>query len=92
MLGRVTADRQRYEHALTLLAAAAALREMIGAPVPEPDPADYERVLAEIGRSLGADVHAASWARGHGMDEDEAVAYAMLTSPSESLAHPKKQT
>ncbi len=92
LLGRVTADQQQYEQAVTLFAAAAALREMIGAPVSEPDPADYERVLERIERSVGADVHAAAWARGHGMDEDDAVAYAMLTSPSEGFAHPKEQT
>ncbi len=92
MLGRVTADQHEYEHALTLFAAAAALREMIGALVPELDPGDYERVLAGIGRSLDPDVRAAAWARGHAMDEDEAVVYAMLTSPSESLGHPKEQT
>jgi predicted ATPase/class 3 adenylate cyclase len=92
LLGRVAADQKLHEHALTLFASAAALREMIGAPVPEPDPADYERVLDWIGRSVDSDVGAAAWARGHGMDEDGAVAYAMLTPPSEGLGHPKDQT
>jgi predicted ATPase/class 3 adenylate cyclase len=92
MLGRVTAARGIHARALTLFAAAAAFREIIGAPVPEPDLADYERTLAGTKHHLGADALATAWARGQSMDEDQAVAYALLPDASEVLAHPKEQT
>jgi hypothetical protein len=47
-----------------LFAAAAALREAIGAPLSPADQAGYDRTIAALRATLGADGFAAAWALG----------------------------
>jgi DNA-binding NarL/FixJ family response regulator len=62
--------------AATLFAAARALREQIGAPMPEPDRRMYDRFVAALRRSLPAETFAARWADGERLTLAEAVARA----------------
>jgi DNA-binding CsgD family transcriptional regulator len=57
-----------------LWAAAAALRDSLGAPLPPVYRADYERCVATAHAQLGEQAFAAAWAEGSGMTWEQALA------------------
>jgi predicted ATPase len=73
-LARVAGARGEAERAAQLYAAAAALREALGAPVPPADRADHERRVAAARATLGEAAFAAAWAQGRAL---EALALAL---------------
>ena len=72
------------ERALRLAGAAAALREVIGAPAPPVWRDRRERTLELAHRALGERAAAAAWAAGRGLSPEAAVAEAL--APPEPLA------
>src|SRR6266567_4631695 len=60
--------------ATRLLAAAAALRDSLGAPLPAVYRADYERSVAAAQAQLGEQAFAVVWAEGRGMTWEQALA------------------
>jgi hypothetical protein len=69
--------REAGRRAAQLYAAAAALRETLGAPVAPADRAGYERRVAAVRACLGEEGFAAAWAEGQTMTLHEAVALAL---------------
>jgi hypothetical protein len=65
------------EDAAKLFGAAAALRELLGAPLPPVEQATYEARLAAVRSRLKEDDFATAWKDGEAMDVDEAVAFAL---------------
>jgi hypothetical protein len=63
-LAAVASAQRQPERAVQLFAAAAALREAIGAPLSPADQAGYDRTIAALRATLGADGFAAAWALG----------------------------
>jgi adenylate cyclase len=62
--------------ALCLIGAASALREKIGAPLPENDRLKLDEQIAAARRELSDAAQAAAWERGRQMDVEEAAEYA----------------
>ncbi len=60
--------------AVRLLAAAAALRDFLGTPLPPLSRADYERCIAATQAQLGEQTFAVTWAEGRGMTWEQALA------------------
>jgi len=60
--------------ATRLWAAAAALREMIGAPMPPLERAGYERAVAAVRMHLGEQVFDSAWTEGRAMTPEQALA------------------
>jgi predicted ATPase/class 3 adenylate cyclase len=73
----VAAARHHGERAAILYAAAEALREQLGAPVPGADRAEYDRTIAALRGWHGEEGFVAAWSRGRVMSEGDAVAYAL---------------
>jgi len=74
----VLAGRERQaERATTLLGAAEAYCETLGARTPVANAADYERTLAEGRAALGDTAFAAAWAEGRAMSLDQTVEFAL---------------
>lgn len=73
----VARGQNHLEQAAQLLAAAAALRATIGAPLPPVDQPYHERLLSAVRTALGEDAFAAAWAEGKAMPLETAVAYAL---------------
>ncbi|MDQ3953831.1 MAG: tetratricopeptide repeat protein [Actinomycetota bacterium] len=63
--------------AATLFGAAEALRDLLGAPVPEAEMPVYEQRVAGVKRALSGDDAERAWARGRAMPADEAVEFAL---------------
>ena len=80
-LAGLAARQQRLARAVRLLSAAATLREAVGAPLPPGERADYDRDLASAHAQLDEATFAAAWAEGQAMTLEQAVAYALATSP-----------
>src|SRR5947209_7188347 len=77
--------------AVRLWAAAAALRDTLGAPLPAVYRADYERCVATARAQMGEQAFAAAWAEGRGMTWEQAlVARGPVTIPIET--HPAPPT
>jgi tetratricopeptide (TPR) repeat protein len=79
-LARVAAARGEAERAARLYAAAAALRDVLGAPVPPVDRADFCARVAAVRACLGEEAFAAAWKEGRAMEMGEAIAYASETA------------
>ena len=62
--------------AARLFGAAEALRQIMGAPLPPSDRAEYERNVAAVRAQLGEEMFAAAWAEGRAMTMEQAVEYA----------------
>jgi hypothetical protein len=60
-----------------LLSAAAALRAIIGAPLPPVEAEPVERALEEVRAALGEQAFAAAWAEGQVLPMDEAITLAL---------------
>jgi hypothetical protein len=65
------------DRAATLFGAAAALRAMIGAPLPLVDRADYERDVAAVRARLDAATFQIAWEAGQKMMLDEMLEFAL---------------
>jgi predicted ATPase len=65
------------ERAAQLLGAAARLRAAIGAPLPPPERADYERTVAAARAHLEPAAFRAAWAEGEALPLEQAVASAL---------------
>ncbi|MHB8645971.1 MAG: ATP-binding protein [Thermomicrobiales bacterium] len=81
------------ERAARLFAAAATLRDSIGAPVPDADRAAYNRIIRETRDALGDDAFAAAWdaAQARSLDDacaDSSAAPAPTKRPSQRAALP----
>jgi predicted ATPase/class 3 adenylate cyclase len=76
-LARMASARDEPKRAAQLYAAAAALREALGAPVAPIDQADYESQMAALRACLGEEGFTAAWAEGQVMPLNEAVAFAL---------------
>ena len=74
---RVACAQKQFEKATLILAAAAALHEAIGVPLPPCDRADCDRDVAAARAALGEEAFATAWAVGHAMTLEQAVAYAL---------------
>jgi predicted ATPase/DNA-binding CsgD family transcriptional regulator len=73
-LAVVAAAQGETTWAVRLLAAAAALRDSLGAPLPPVYGADYERCVADARAQLGEQAFAVAWAEGRGMTWEQALA------------------
>jgi ATP/maltotriose-dependent transcriptional regulator MalT len=73
-LAVVVAQQGETTWAVRLLAAAAALRDSLGAPLPPVSRADYERSLAAARAQLGEQASAVAWAEGQSMTWEQALA------------------
>jgi DNA-binding NarL/FixJ family response regulator len=75
--------------AVRLLAAAAALRDSLGTPLPPVSRAAYSRSLATARTQLGEQAFAVAWAEGRGMTWEQALAArGPVTIPSEAHSTP----
>jgi len=73
-LAVVVAQQGETTWATRLLAAASALRDSLGVPLPSVCRADYERSLAAARAQLGEQAFAAAWAEGQSMTWEQALA------------------
>src|SRR3989440_190041 len=90
-LAVVVAAQGETAWAVRLWAAAAALRDSLGAPLPVVYRADYERCVAAARAQMGEQAFAAAWAEGRGMTWEQAlVARGPVTIPRET--HPAPPT
>ncbi len=65
--------RSDLEQAVTVLAAAEALRERLGTPVPPAEAPDRAAALAHAARRLGKRAHEAAWAEGRASEFDQVI-------------------
>ena len=63
--------------AATLFGAGEALRDLLGAPLPEAEAAAYRERVAAVERALSPDELREAWARGRSLPGDDAVDYAL---------------
>jgi len=88
-LAVVVAEQGETTWAVRLLAAAAALRDSLGAPLPPVCRADYERFLVAARAQLGEQAFAVAWAEGQSMTWEQALAVRVpVTIPSEIPSTP----
>jgi ATP/maltotriose-dependent transcriptional regulator MalT len=73
-LAVVVAEQGEMTWAVRLLAAAAALRDSLGAPLPPVCRADYEHHIAAARAQLGEQAFAVAWAEGQSMTWEQALA------------------
>lgn len=73
----LAAATSQAEKGITLLGAAAVLRDTIGSPLPATDQAQVNKTLERLRADTGEESFAAAWERGQSMDRDQAVAYAL---------------
>ncbi|HEY0601597.1 MAG TPA: tetratricopeptide repeat protein [Herpetosiphonaceae bacterium] len=69
--------QSRAQVAITLSGAAAAIREAIGAPIPQSDRPAYEQMLQSARSRLDDAVSAQSWESGLAMEREQVIAYAL---------------
>src|SRR5256714_4245014 len=88
-LAVVVATQGETTWAVRLWAAAAALRDSLGAPLPAVYRADYERCVAAARAQMGEQAFAAAWAEGRGMTWEQALAAREpVTIPRETHSAP----
>jgi tetratricopeptide (TPR) repeat protein len=78
-LGSVLADVGLAETAVRLLAAAEALRESIGSPLPPVAMQEHERVVNKLRAEVDLEIFISFWNQGREMSEDEAVRLVLST-------------
>jgi hypothetical protein len=78
-LAAVASAQGQPERAVQLLAAAAALREAIGAPLSPADQAGYDRTIAALQATLEPDAFAAAWALGRTLPLEQVATEADVT-------------
>jgi tetratricopeptide (TPR) repeat protein len=65
------------EYAAYLCAAASALREAVGAPLPPSEQDHYDRTVAAVHAALGDELFKIAWAAGRKLSLEEAITYAL---------------
>jgi tetratricopeptide (TPR) repeat protein len=70
------------ERGVTLAGAAAALHEMLGAPLPPIWQADLEQQLRPVQHMLDRSAYAGAWNEGHDLTLDQAIQYALEETPA----------
>jgi hypothetical protein len=75
--GRGLVGRDHPAEAVRLFGAAAALRELLGTPLPVGERPRYERFLELAKEALGPRDFEEAWNEGRAMDHDRAVDYAL---------------
>jgi predicted ATPase len=78
-LGQLEEAEGHAARAVRIIAAAAALRDRMGVPIPEIDGEDRARRLDALKRHLGEAAFATAWAEGNAMSVEVATAYALAT-------------
>jgi tetratricopeptide (TPR) repeat protein len=86
-LAAVASAQGQPERAVQLFAAAAALREAIGAPLAPADQAGYDRTIAALQATLGDNAFAAAWALGRTLPLEQVATRADVTR-SEGVSRP----
>jgi predicted ATPase/DNA-binding CsgD family transcriptional regulator len=92
----VAAAQKQPERAARLFGAAAALREVIGAPRPPAFRSYHERSLAAVRDRLGEENFAAAWEEGWAMTTQQAIDYALkerpnaLSPPADGILSPRE--
>jgi predicted ATPase/class 3 adenylate cyclase len=81
----IAASNSFRERAVCLLGAAAALRQIIGSPLPPIQRGHQERETAGLRRAIGEEVFARAWARGQAMSAEQAVQFALDESDDVSI-------
>lgn len=81
-LAAVAQAQQQHEKAAELLAGAQAIREAIGAPVPQAARVEYAQNTRALQAALGPDTYEAAWSRGRGMSVETLTARAAQESGS----------
>jgi tetratricopeptide (TPR) repeat protein len=76
-LAFIAKAKEQGEHAVRLMGAAEALREVSSSPMTPNEHMLYDREVAELRTGLDEPVFAALWAEGRKMTMDQAVAYAL---------------
>jgi predicted ATPase/class 3 adenylate cyclase len=76
-LAYIAKAKEQGEHAVRLMGAAAALREVSSSPMTPNEQTLYDRELAELRTGLDEPDFAALWAEGRNMTMDQAIAYAV---------------
>ncbi|MGI8551126.1 MAG: ATP-binding protein [Dehalococcoidia bacterium] len=76
-LALLAAAEGKPEQAAQVLAASAALREALHAPLPVMYQAEYDRGVVRLSASLGEEDFRAAWAKGRVLSLEQAVAYAL---------------
>jgi predicted ATPase/class 3 adenylate cyclase len=82
-LARAASEQGHPERALRLAAAAAALREAIGVPVPPRGLPAIDAVVEQARRALSEAASRAAWESGRAMSQDEAVTFALAAPAPE---------
>ena len=73
-LARVACAQGQPERATRLCAAAAALREAIGAPLPPAERPHFDQTVATARVALGADAFASAWEHGRTLPLEQVIA------------------
>ena len=73
----IAAGRGLAERAVCLVAAAAALRQQFGAPLPPDHESQLEHTMGPIRQKLGAQASASAWTEGWEMPTERAIQYAL---------------
>jgi non-specific serine/threonine protein kinase len=84
----LAAGREQRDEASRLLGAAEALREVIGAALPLPERATFERAAVAARSALGDDAFAAAWAAGRALSQEEAVAITHAVAAAATIPGP----
>jgi hypothetical protein len=85
-LGEVAIQQGQFARAARLFGAADALRQVIGAPLPQTAREDFERDVALLQSRAGEAEFTRAWSEGRAMTLEQAVAYA-----GESIEEPQLQ-
>lgn len=96
-LASVAAACRQWERATRLYAAADALAEAVGTPLPPPAHARYEQTLATLQVGLGEERFTAVWSEGRVLTTEQAVAEALseeavVSDGTIALAHAKPES
>jgi hypothetical protein len=78
-LNAATVDGDPRARATALDGAAQAVRERLGEPIPGPNLAWHNEVIANLRRALGDEHYQASWDQGRSMPEQQAITLAAAT-------------
>jgi predicted ATPase/DNA-binding SARP family transcriptional activator len=78
-MGELAFSQDHFERAMRLFGAAEALRRSSNIPMPPPQLAEYEQLMAQIRAEVNAQMFEAALKEGHAMNMEMAVAYALET-------------
>jgi predicted ATPase/DNA-binding SARP family transcriptional activator len=84
-VGRLALVEGNHRRAVRLFAAADAVREAIGAPLPPADRDAYERSVSSARVALGDSAFAAAWADGQAMEPERAISSALTPDHEERV-------